>query len=124
MHANSLHAYASIIDGLSPKRRQVLDAVTHLQPCTRQRIAEHLNWPINSVTGRVKELMDFGLIREYGNETQHVRGQPRALLGIVRERDYVPPPKRKSLREQYRELLEENQSLRQQLRQLQARPSI
>lgn len=59
MNQMSLLAYE---DNVKPvighRQQQVLTAIEELQPCCNQEIANHLKWPINMVTGRVKELRD------------------------------------------------------------------
>jgi DNA-binding MarR family transcriptional regulator len=80
MHQNSLLAYESI-KPLNPKQQQVLDVMRGKMPLTRQDIAFLLKWEINSVCGRVKELIDSGRIEECGNR-KGPNGVKRATLRI------------------------------------------
>jgi predicted transcriptional regulator len=57
----SLLAYRDYVQpNLTKRQEQVLEAIEKIQPCCNQQIAEKLNWPINMITGRVKELRDKG----------------------------------------------------------------
>ncbi len=58
----SLLAYSDIKKKLGNKQRIVRDAIGELGIANNQMIAEYLNWPINCVTGRVKELRDKGFV--------------------------------------------------------------
>ncbi len=62
----SLQAFSEILPHLGARQKQVLKAIYVLGACCNQRIADYLNWPINYVCGRVKELRDKGLVVEAG----------------------------------------------------------
>lgn len=65
----SLSAYESIIDKLNEKQQKVLAILkadwTKNALCNYE-IADWLDWPINCVTGRIKELRDKGLVVDDG----------------------------------------------------------
>jgi len=67
MHPNSLSAYDSIIEKLPTARSAVFAAIRESQPVTRQALSESTGWPINRITGRVRELLDTGLVEERGS---------------------------------------------------------
>jgi len=79
IHNNSREAYRDIVETLPKARAAVFMAVANNDGITREGVAEALNWPINRVTGRVRELLDLGHIHESGNVTSR-EGRPRALL--------------------------------------------
>lgn len=56
----SRSAYKSIKD-LGDKQRVVYEAIKTLGRATNEEIATYLNWPIQSVTGRVNELNKYGM---------------------------------------------------------------
>lgn len=58
----SKDAYTAIKDKLGARQTAVYEAITELGVATNEAIAEHLNWPLQSVTGRVTELRNYGLI--------------------------------------------------------------
>jgi DNA-binding MarR family transcriptional regulator len=58
-------AYRSIEDELGERQMQVLGVVSVLHVACNLDIADQLNLPINSVTPRVKELREKGLIVEH-----------------------------------------------------------
>lgn len=61
----SRKAYKSIKD-LGSKQEIVYEAIKELGQASNERIAEHLGWAINRVTGRVTELKYFGLVTVAG----------------------------------------------------------
>jgi len=80
MHDNSMKAYNEIKPDLSTKQTMVM-AVLRGKTLTRQDIAHLLRWEINQVTGRVKELLDKGMIEECGHRTAPGTKR-RALLRV------------------------------------------
>ena len=62
----SLEAYIQVMKDLGKRQRQVLEAIKRLGKCTRLEIANHIRLPINSITPRVKELIELDLVREVG----------------------------------------------------------
>lgn len=69
----SIDAYRSLTD-LPTRRAQVL-AVLSRGPASNATIARTLNLPLHCVTGRVRELVDAGEVREYGRELDPVTGR-------------------------------------------------
>lgn len=65
----SLLAYTSISHELGQRQRQVLKALKELGYANNRMLAEELDLPINSVTPRVKELRELGLVVEAGKST-------------------------------------------------------
>lgn len=94
MHENSLETYASIVDGLPKKRATVFQFLRKQPGITRNGVSRGLAWPINNVTGRVKELLDVGLLYEHGIIYTKA-GKPRAKLWPNRR--HVRRPTEKSL---------------------------
>jgi len=81
MHNNSIIAYKDIIDTLPLARRAVMRVIKRKKKVTRHQIAKELGWEINSVTPRVRELLDLNLIYEF--DTIKVGKRPRARLAIM-----------------------------------------
>lgn len=67
----SLWAYDSL-KNLSARQKQVFDVIEFEGPISNYDIAEHLRWPINSVTGRTKELVEKGLVEEAYKDTHPI----------------------------------------------------
>ncbi len=86
MHENSLEAYWDVYENLSPKRMRVFEWIAGQGPLTRQRLAAISETPINTVCGRVRELLDAGMIVEEGEE--FVENRPRALLRAVQPDEF------------------------------------
>lgn len=82
MHKNSLEAYCAIEAELPDKSKKVFAVVVNHCPITRQDIAARLSVPINQVTGRVKELLDSGVIEEKG-KIKTDTGRSRSLLVVT-----------------------------------------
>ena len=71
IHSNSRAAYASVAPVTGQACIEVLRVIRESQPMTRQDIAARLDWEINRVTGRVRELLDKNKIIEAGNDYSH-----------------------------------------------------
>lgn len=62
----SLKAYfGEIYDNLGNRQKVVLEALKERENFTNQELADFLGFPINTVTPRVKELRDLGLVRKF-----------------------------------------------------------
>ena len=68
MRATSMDAFYSILENLGERQMEVFKTIKEIQPCYNLQISKHLNIPINCVTGRVKELRDFAMVRFYKKE--------------------------------------------------------
>lgn len=75
----SLAAYASIVYNLGSKQWAVFNALK-TKSMTNQEIADYLNWPINCVTGRCKELRERGVVVEEGKK--EVNGRKAIVWGV------------------------------------------
>jgi len=61
----SLLAYHSNVKpSLNYKQKIVLAALEEIYPATNKGIAQHLDWPINSITPRVLELRNKRMVNE------------------------------------------------------------
>lgn len=67
----SLDAYHSLIEveALGTKQQEVLQAIQREGPLPNRLLAERLGWPVNTVTPRVLELREMGLIKFSHKET-------------------------------------------------------
>jgi len=65
MQKTSLLAYAEALENLSRTQVQVFKTLKQIEPANNQMISRELNWPINSVTPRIKELRKKGLVKEH-----------------------------------------------------------
>lgn len=63
VQATSAAAYGSL-DDISERQSQVLRTIRALGTACNQKIADHLEIPVNQVTGRVFELRKRGLVVE------------------------------------------------------------
>ena len=62
----SMEAYDFIYDDLGNRQKQVYDVIEQYTNVCNQDISMILGIPINCVTGRVKELRDFGFVSHAG----------------------------------------------------------
>ena len=61
----SLQAYDSILSKLGTKQKIVYDKMIEIgRPVTLNQLAEYLGWPINRLTGRVRELVQLKVVEE------------------------------------------------------------
>ena len=58
----SLEAYKAILPELSNKQQEVVDVIEHHPGMSNHDIARFLNWEINTVTPRVNELREKGVV--------------------------------------------------------------
>ena len=79
--SNSLEAYNKLKPELSGKRRAVYEMFCqHKEGATRQEISRWYNVAINSVCGRVNELIQGGYLIEVGSKKDAKSGHTTALL--------------------------------------------
>ena len=78
---NSLEAYKKIKPELSGKRRAIYEMFCeHKEGATRQEISRRYNIAINSVCGRVNELMELGYLVEIGSKKDVISGCSTSIL--------------------------------------------
>jgi predicted HTH transcriptional regulator len=73
MKDTSIKAYEGIQPHLGHMQAEVFRAISKNQGITRQGLVQVLDKPINCITGRVKELIDKGLIVELGKSNNQYR---------------------------------------------------
>ena len=81
INANSRQAMAVMAPITGACRIEVMRVIRQMGPITRQDIGHELGWAINSVTGRVRELLDKNNICEDGKDYSHAVA--RSLLRAV-----------------------------------------
>lgn len=62
VQTTSIISLYSILDELGDRQKEVLVCLKHIQPCNNLMISRYLNLPINSITPRIKELREKGLV--------------------------------------------------------------
>ena len=78
---NSLEAYNKLKPELSGKRRAVYEMFCqHKEGATRQEIARWYNVAINSICGRVNELIARGFLVEIGSKKDVISGCSTSIL--------------------------------------------
>lgn len=102
VRTNSLEAYREILDKLPEKRATIYRFIVNNPGLTRQQIATCIIWPINAITGRVTELLQHGVVEEYGMDCRS--GRSRAKLRPIEGATLKPLPKQEK-RMDKRELL-------------------
>ena len=68
----SLEAFMSVLPELGDRQKQVLDVIRKIPYVCNYEISVILGLPINSVTPRVKELRDLGLVVCLGTKLDKV----------------------------------------------------
>lgn len=67
MNISSQEAMDKISSTLSERRKRILNVyISHGYALTDKQVAVAVGWPINCVTGRVRELINMGLIEVTG----------------------------------------------------------
>lgn len=96
-HANSSGAYGSLKQsGTLGHQQQVILSDLTLCEGTRQQVAERTGFTINAVCGRVKELLNAGIIVEQGTDVSS--GRKRSIL-VVKAPVSEPKPRQQSVSE-------------------------
>ena len=67
MADTSLESFYSFTpDDLGDRQKAVFKELTNSGPMSNKQLSNKIHWPINTITPRVKELRDMGLVDEYG----------------------------------------------------------
>ena len=62
VQVTSIISYYAILNELGDRQKQVLLALKHIQPANNLMLSKCLGLPINSITGRMKELRSKGIV--------------------------------------------------------------
>lgn len=81
VRVTSIEAYRSIKKTLGNRQRRVLEFLSD-RDMTNRQLSKALGWEINSVTGRVKELRDYGKIEEKRKVICEVTGRKVSQWGV------------------------------------------
>lgn len=82
MSHTSLAAYRSINLNTRRKVYQEIVAALSTSPMTREQITHYTSRPINTVTPRVKELLDAGIIKSLGDWGKTLSGRKAQVLTL------------------------------------------
>ncbi len=85
MQQTSLFAYCKLISEgeLAPRQAEVFTCFKQCGDMTNKQVSIRLGLDINQITGRVKELRDYGLLMQRGSVMQN-NDRPALLWGVVR----------------------------------------
>ncbi len=76
MQQTSLFAYRNeIIPVLGFKQKRVYEALKTKENFTNTELAEYLNWKINTITPRIKELRDMEIVEDEGKRECLITGR-------------------------------------------------
>ena len=79
--------YGSSVLSLQDREKQVMAAfISHDVTYTRQQLVDLAELPINSITGRVRSLLDKNALVVRGEIKCHTTGKYRELLGLPEKR--------------------------------------
>ena len=84
LQPTSLEAYNKILPTISDKQGEVLQVLRHLKEVSNMEIAAALDWSINRVTPRIKELRDIGVVETAGLRNCKITGE---IVNIWRMKD-------------------------------------
>jgi predicted transcriptional regulator len=81
----SLLAYFDVKKVLGKKQMTLYQSmIENVFPITNGELSKKLNWPINTVTPRMKELRDMGIVRSYGFRPCRTTGRVCNMWEVVR----------------------------------------
>ncbi len=78
----SIESYKLILPELGNRQRQVFDVISKMPNVCNYEIGVILGLPINSVTPRVKELRDLGLVVCVGTKLDKVSNRNVMIWGV------------------------------------------
>jgi len=84
MQQTSLLAYEEASTRIGKHQQEVLAVIRDYQPVCNQQIAEVLDWPINTVTPRVKELREMHKVVEAKKDLYRPTNRTVIYWGIAR----------------------------------------
>ena len=108
---NSLEAYDNIKPNLNQSQEAIFEAIEFMGKCSAKQLAHFSNLPINTVVGRINELMyDKQAIKIYrvmkiGSKKQNVN------VYTVRSKNDPPNVRKKTYKELYEELLKKHDEM-------------
>lgn len=65
----------AVVPTLSERHEAVIDALSKVWEATNLELSQELGWPINSVTPRIHELREMGIVAEAGKRHCKVSGR-------------------------------------------------
>ena len=78
----SIESFKLLQESIHPHQKIVLKALTELGRASNKQISNALGWPINTITPRVKELRDMGLV-DYASEQYDSKTQRHEIVWSV-----------------------------------------
>lgn len=86
----SIEAYVAIVDHLPKKRAAVFAAISNAGGTTIREACQHLTWPWTTVSARIHELAEAGMIKSSGlkrdGQTVWIRSMPQEIEVLKKAR--------------------------------------
>ena len=79
----SIEAYGSIRNELVGRQKQVYKLIKAMQPVNNRQISSACHLPINSITLRVKELREKGLVKAYNTGMDDITSRRTIFWQVV-----------------------------------------
>jgi DNA-binding MarR family transcriptional regulator len=85
MQQTSLFAYRELASESELGRRQlqVYQTLKNKGPSTNKQLSSYLNLPINSITGRTRDLVKAGLVEKKSVRLNSFTNRPEILWGVL-----------------------------------------
>lgn len=80
MHENSLITYETILNSSNVIKKKIVEYLIKNNQSTRQQLSQDLHLPINTICGRVNELLKTNIVKENGVE--YFEKRPRSIIQI------------------------------------------
>lgn len=80
----SIEAYKSILPELGEKQREVFEVIVKHPGMSNHDIARFLGWEINTVTPRVNELRNMGVIEYHSTKVDRITNRNVMTWEVVR----------------------------------------
>lgn len=79
----SIESFKLLQESIHPHQKIVLKALRELGRASNKQISTALGWPINTITPRVKELRDIGLVDYEGEQFDSKTQRHEMVWGVV-----------------------------------------
>jgi len=87
----SIQAYHSLVTSgsLQPREQQVMAAFGPMTKLTLQQISEAIGMPINAVCGRVRALLDKGVLEVVGESVDPTTNKAQQVLALAKRQTEI-----------------------------------
>ena len=79
-----------VVPTLGARQQAVMECLSSLKEATNLELSKHLDWPINTVTPRINELVKLGVVEQIGKRPCKVSGRLAYVWGLKKQPSLFP----------------------------------